>query len=164
MMSLRRNGLLLLACGMLYISMEVVARAVRGELVGWNNVSYLSLAGWSSMWMVLIGGICGLAMVSLGRGGKIKVLWLQCLIGAVLVLGVELMAGLLLNNVLDLSLWSYEGWPLNILGQITLLYLPVWFLLCPVAVWIDMVIGYVFFSEANPGNLISQYLRLFQGR
>jgi len=150
--------------GMLYLAMEVVARAFRGELVTINTWSYTSLVGWSSIWMVFIGGSCALVIGRLNEGHKKMVLWLQCLIGCSFVFLVELLVGLLVNRVFYLNLWDYSSWPLNVCGQVTFLYIPVWFLLCPFVIFLDDVLQYVFFKGMYPESLKELYARLFTGR
>jgi hypothetical protein len=151
--------------GMMYVAMEVVARAFRGEMVGCHGLEYQSLAGWSSIWLVFIGGLCA---VTIGALNETKIIptpvWFQCLVGTIFVFIIEMVMGLILNVWLHLQLWDYSSWPLNILGQVTLVYVPVWFLVCPVAIYVDDVLKYVWFDDHKPKSLLSLYKDLFRGR
>lgn len=126
-----KHAITFVVMGLLYLNMEVVARAVRAELVSVLSVVYLSLAGWTSVWMFFIGGLCGFSVGIIHEYFPSLAIYKQCLLGTIVIYAIEFSAGLVFNIFLSLSLWDYSTWPLNILGQITLLYVPVWFLLCP---------------------------------
>ena len=55
---------------------------------------------------------------------------MRCLIGCVMITGMELALGLLLNCKLRLCVWDYSGLAYNVRGQICPKYSLFWFLLC----------------------------------
>ncbi|MFP4418357.1 MAG: hypothetical protein ACOC41_01330 [Chitinivibrionales bacterium] len=162
-MKFRKNFAVLCFFGGLYLIMELLMRTARMELADWNGLSPLSLAGWTSLWMFPIGGLCGLLIGLLNERRKMPV-WLMAVIGTTGIYVIELVFGLLLNVWLELRLWSYEGWPLTIGDQITFLYLPVWFLLTPLAIWIDDSLRHLLYGKDRPEPLRVIYMNLFKLR
>jgi hypothetical protein len=155
--------------GLIYLDMEIFMRAMRGDLfkAGFHDVKWISLAGWTSLWMFFIGGFSGLFISFLNEGvlrKKKPPLWAQCLAGMTGIFTIEFVTGLICNIWLKFNIWSYEGWPLNIMGQITLMYAPLWFLLTPFILWMDEVIRYHLFDGEKPAPLFSWYKRLFTGK
>lgn len=149
--------------GTVYLALEIVARAFRGELVGMLGLSAPSLAGWTSLWMWPIGGVCGVLVANFHRHLRVP-LWVIGVIGVAAIMAVELAAGLLLNVGLGLALWSYAGWPLNLAGQVCGLYAPIWFLLIPMIVWLDLAVQAVYWDVGAPPTLWYTYSRMFAGR
>ena len=168
MNNFKKSILLFIVMGVVYLNLEIFMRAMRGDLfkAGFHDVKWISLAGWTSLWMFLIGGINGLFIGSLNEGTK-KVpvpLWAQSLIGMLIIFLIEFFSGFILNVRLKLNIWSYKGWPLNIMGQITLLYIPLWFLMIPFVIWLDDIARHLLFQEKKPGTLVSFYKKLFKGQ
>lgn len=60
----------------------------------------------------------------------------RALMGAGVITAVEFILGCLLNLVLGLNVWNYSNLYFNFLGQISLLYSFLWFLLCIPAFWL----------------------------
>ena len=58
-MKLRNEILIFTILGLLYMDMEMAARMMRGELIGYLGLSKYSLAGWTSLWMFFIAGALG---------------------------------------------------------------------------------------------------------
>ncbi len=111
--------------GMVYFTIEGLWRIPQG---GWANIAMLFVGG---ICFVLIGGINQIpAFFSLSMR------W-QALIGAVIVLAVEYIAGLVLNVWMGLGIWDYSSLPLNIHGQICLPFAALWLLLMPFAIWLE---------------------------
>lgn len=167
MNSFKKALLLLSVMGVIYLNLEIFMRAIRGDLlkVGFHGVSWFSFAGWTTLWMFPIGGLCGLFIGALNEiKGKKLPMWLQSLIGMIGVFTIEFITGLFFNVFLGLNLWTYENWPLNIMGQITLLYIPLWYLLVPFVVWVDDLSRYLLFKEEKPLSLIGYYKKLFSGK
>jgi uncharacterized membrane protein len=92
---------------------------------------------------VIIGGINNWFPWSLG-------LLLQSLIGAVAVTFAELVSGIILNIWLGLGVWNYSALPLNLWGQICLLYALLWVPLAAFGVVLDDFLRWVLFDELQP--------------
>ena len=61
---------------------------------------------------------------------KNKKLVLRAASSAALVTAVEFSVGILVNKILNLSIWNYNTMFGNVMGQICPLYSFLWFLLC----------------------------------
>jgi len=149
--------------GFVYLSIEVVFRAIIGDMVGVHKLIFWSLGGWTTLWMLPVGGICG---VLLGLLNEIKILkkcivLTQCLIGTFIVLFVELLLGIIFNLGFGLSLWTYAGWSYNILGQICLPFAIIWFFLCPFVFWLDDFLRFALYGEDAKYSVLVPYRKLF---
>ena len=72
-----------LVFGSIYLNLEVFSKAYNGDLIGFNGISKWSLCGWTSLWMFLVGGLCGVIIGSLNDNPRYNNLriWQQVLIG-----------------------------------------------------------------------------------
>lgn len=163
MKSWKKNLTLFIIFGCMYLIIELFMRMFRGELVGINGLSYMSLAGWTSIWMLPIGGSCIFIIGYLNEKWTMPI-WLQVLLGTLSVFIIEFLTGLFFNIWLGLHLWDYSTWPANIMGQITLLYLPAWGLLCSIGIWVDDLLRHVWDKKEFDTSLIDIYKSLFTGR
>ncbi len=128
-----KSFILMLIGGSIYYSLEVLFR------------------GHSHWTMALLGGLCFICI------GAINIffswdmpLWKQVLIGAVIITVIEFIAGLILNIWLKLNIWDYSNMPLNVMGQICLPFMALWFFLSIVAVILDDYLRYWLFGEEKP--------------
>lgn len=101
--------------------------------------------------MMIVGGICFLMCGALNEhvGWDMPFL-LQMLLGCLIITGVELISGLILNVWLGLDIWNYANLPLNLWGQICVLFMAAWFLLSAVAIVLDDYLRYWIFGEEKP--------------
>lgn len=151
-----------LVFGSIYMNVEIAARAFGGELVGYEGIKFLSFMGYTSLWMFLIGGFCGIIIGSLNDHPKYYNLkmWQQVLIGGTFITLIELFSGIFFNIFLGLNLWDYSGDEFNFLGQIELKNCIWWYLLPIVIIWLDDVLSYYFYREEKPENLLSYFIKL----
>ena len=89
--------------------------------------------------MMAIGGLC---LVLVGGINQVPAFYhlsmrVQAILGSLIVLAVELAAGLVFNVWLGWGLWDYSHMPLNFMGQICALYWFLWLLLMPFAIWLE---------------------------
>ena len=77
-------------------------------------------------------------------------LLIQMLIGTFIITLMEFIFGCIFNLLLNLNVWDYYDLPFNIMGQICLPYMFLWFLLSPVCIVVDDYIRYLFFNEEKP--------------
>ena len=75
--------------------------------------------------MLLTGGLCFL-LIYLCAARLHAALWQKCLLSAAMVTTAELLVGLLVNRVLGWGVWDYSALPMNLGGQICLLYSLYW--------------------------------------
>ncbi len=105
---------------------EVMYGAIRA---GWNG--HWNLHGRSSPWMMLDYGLMGLVLMPMAVRLKQAHLSLPARAFAymLVIYAVEYVSGIFFTNVLGLHVWSYEGIPYNLHGQIMLYSAPVWYFL-----------------------------------
>ncbi len=95
--------------------------------------------------MLLTGGVCFLLIYLVATRLTLP-LPLSGLFCAALITAVELLAGLLVNRALGWNVWDYSSLPLNLSGQICLLYSFYWLLLSIPAVALCRLLRRVLFS------------------
>lgn len=107
--------------------------------------------GHSHWTMAVLGGICFVLIGSINEFFPWEMpLVLQGLIGATVVTVLEFYAGVVLNLWLGLGIWDYSGLPLNLLGQICVMYSILWIPLAVVAVILDDWLRHRLFGEEWP--------------
>lgn len=122
--------------------------------------------GWAWVGMVVIGGLCFVLVGAMNqrRWFYTAPMWYQCLAGTIVILLVEFVSGCILNLWLGLRIWDYSRLPLNVCGQICLPFAALWFLLVPVAVWLEDQLRARLWHEGKRYTLGSIYRELFTGR
>ena len=105
-MKIWKNCLLFYTGGTVYLSLELLYR------------------GRSHGSMFMAGGLCFLLIGHLNRVEPRLPLPLRALVGAAIVTGVELAAGMLVNR--QYQVWDYRDQPGNFMGQICPLFSALW--------------------------------------
>lgn len=107
--------------GVMYVALEVFYR------------------GYSHPSMFIVGGLCGVLVGAINQHPRFyhAPVYLQSIIGALIVLCVEFVSGCILNLWLGLGVWDYSDQPGNILGQICPVFGLLWFLIMPLAIWAE---------------------------
>ena len=145
-----RNVLKILAIwflmGMVYFVIEGIWRIPKG---GYANIS-----------MLAVGGLCGLLIGSINQIPKFynMSVWRQAVIGTVIVLIIEYIAGYILNIKMGLDIWDYSDMYFNVNGQICLEFGLLWFLLMPAAIWLEDYIRFKFWGEGEGYGLKDVYM------
>lgn len=107
--------------------------------------------GYTHWTMGIVGGFC---FVLIGLINEVFTfcmpLWKQDLIATVLVTIVEFISGYIINIVFQLNVWDYSDVPFNVMGQICLPYMGLWFLLANVAIIVDDLIRWKLFHDEKP--------------
>ncbi len=80
--------------------------------------------------MFFAGGIILILLFFIAQEFKKAPLITKCLSGAVIITAVEFIFGIIFNLKYHMNVWDYSNLPLNLSGQICLLYSCLWFLLC----------------------------------
>ena len=109
------------ALGAVYVALEILFR------------------GRSHPAMLIVGGLCGVLVGAINqRPGFYRApVFVQAMIGALVVLAVEFVSGCILNLWLGLGIWDYSNLPGNVLGQICPVFGLLWFLIMPLAIWAE---------------------------
>ena len=163
----RKHICIFFIMGLAYMLMEVFFRWFGKSMVGFEvgdmSHSFMSATGWTSVWMMLVGGLCGFLIGRLNeveRSRRLPLLF-QCLIGTVcIVLPIELFSGIILNIWLELGIWDYSNQFANVLGQICLKNGIAFFCIAPFAIWLDDALRHYIYKEEQPKTLMMTYLRL----
>lgn len=151
-----------------YIGIEVIWGAMNGALKNFEDKTFFSLCGFSSVWMGLLGGVIFLLLGKINEFKYIRdkfPLALQCLLGALVITLLEFIAGIILNVWLKFDIWDYEGLPLAhlFLNQINLFHSILWFFLSTLAFWLDDALRWVMYKlgKVQSCNKIYNFFWLF---
>lgn len=107
--------------------------------------------GYSYPSMFVVGGVCFLIIGGLNNYLPWEIgIVRQALMGGAAVTTVELAPGVVLNIWLGLGIWDYSGLPLNLWGQICLLYSLLWVALSAVGILLDDYLRWKLFGEQRP--------------
>ena len=77
-------------------------------------------------------------------------LFIQSIIGAIIVTVFEFITGCIVNLWLGLNVWDYSSEPLNVMGQICLPFTLIWIVLSCIAIILDDYLRYYIFNEEKP--------------
>ena len=107
--------------------------------------------GYSHWTMFLLGGFC---FVLIGLINEIFTFQIplvkQMLISTVIITVAEFVSGCIVNLWLGWGIWDYSELPLNVMGQICLLYSVLWFFLSALAIILDDWLRHWLFGEEKP--------------
>lgn len=94
--------------------------------------------------MVLLGGVCFLILYNLYARFPTMSLPEYCVFGSLIITSLEYVMGCVVNLYFDWNVWDYSDLPLNIMGQVCLLYSVYWGLLCvPMNYIFRLISGYL---------------------
>ena len=105
---------------------------------------------YSHISMLIAGGICFVLIGNLNRKRKDMSLVGQMFLSAIIITGIELVTGLIVNVWLGLEVWDYSSLPYNFMGQICLLYTNIWFFLSILGILLDDYTRYWLMGEEKP--------------
>lgn len=101
--------------------------------------------------MFIVGGI---SFIFCGSINEIfdwdMLIWKQMLICAAGITAIEFISGIIINIIFKLNVWDYSNLPLNVMGQVCLLYSFLWFILSFAAIALDDWLRYLLFDEEKP--------------
>ena len=137
---------IIMKCGLVYMLLEVIFSAVTGFFikdVPLDDVSFWSLWGRTSLWMLILGGLMGLVVGSLNETKYKPPVVAQAFMAGIIITVSEFLFGMIFNVGLGLNVWTYEGVPYSLLNQISLPSSIMWFLLAPFGIWLEDRIRYI---------------------
>lgn len=107
--------------------------------------------GYSHWTMYLLGGFCFLCIGLINEffTWEIKI-WKQAIYGTALITVLEFFSGCIINIWLGWNVWDYSNVPFNILGQICLPYIILWFPLSAAGIILDDWLRHFLFKEEKP--------------
>ncbi len=108
--------------------------------------------GYTHVTMFVLGGVLFLALGALNENllDWDTPLFIQGLIGAVVVTSAELISGIVLNLWLGMNVWSYSDIPFNFMGQICIPFSLLWVPVSMAAIVLDDYIRFWLFGERRP--------------
>lgn len=121
--------------------MEIILFYIGGALYTLMEVLWRGHTHWT---MYVLGGMC---FVIIGLLNEYKFSWkgslfVQSLIGAAVITGLEFITGCIVNRWLGWNVWDYSNLPFNLLGQICLYFSLLWLPLSTVCIVSDDWIRY----------------------
>lgn len=105
------------------ISCGICLFLLGGMLYNFIEILWRGRTHWS---MFLVGGVCFRLIGKIYSVFSKINLFARCLLSSVAVTAVEFLSGCYFNLHLKLEVWNYAGRPLNICGQVCLLYSFFW--------------------------------------
>ncbi len=132
------NIILFLIGGLIYYGIEFL----------WKTFVSSGTCHWS---MFILGGLC---FILIGRINE-DTPWEESIIiqgikGTIIITMLEFIFGYFLNILYHLNIWDYSNMPLNIMGQVCVPFMGIWFVLSLIAIVIDDVIRWKLFKEEKP--------------
>jgi len=155
-MKIKKHLMLFTIFALLYMNIEVIIGAFFYPLG-----KYGALMGRTSLWMGLLGGISGLFIGMLNEKTKLSI-FKQTVISAIFITTIEFITGYILNIKLEFAIWDYSMLPLNVMGQICLLFIGLWLILAPLGIFIDDFVRHYIYGEEKPSKLIDHYKALIK--
>jgi uncharacterized membrane protein len=161
---MKKLGVLFLIYGAFYICLEVFFGALFGdtlkELDPNRGYIYAALIGRSSIYMFIVGGLSGILLGLINEMDwfrkQLNMFW-SSIVGAFVVLVVEFFSGCILNLGLGFKIWDYSSLPLNLLGQICLLFGFLWMILYPFVCWLDDMLRFYFYFKGARYSILEAY-------
>lgn len=118
--------------GMVYYFMEIFTR----------NYSHYS--------MIICGGFCTVLCGAINQIKRdIGIIW-QMIISSIIITLLEFITGYIVNIKLKIGVWDYSYLPLNIMGQVCLIYSMLWMVLSVVIIFVDDGIRHFLYNEELP--------------
>ena len=125
-----------------YITMFLAGGLVYGAI----EVMYRGYTHWS---MMLLGGLCFLVCDIIDMRLPSYRVVARVTICAALFTVLEYVTGLIVNVCLGWDIWDYSRLPLNLQGQICLLFSVVWFGIAFIAIWLDTQLRHILLEVSN---------------
>jgi len=97
--------------------------------------------------MFVLGGLCFVIIAGFSR--KIPLL-ARMTAGAGIITALEFVCGVIVNIWLQQAVWDYSHMPLNVMGQVCLLFTVFWFWLTLPGIWLGGYLKYRLFGESKP--------------
>lgn len=101
--------------------------------------------------MFIVGGLCFILIGGINSYLSYDMpLIYQMLISSVIITVLEFISGCIVNLWLKIGVWDYSRMPFNVLGQICLLFMIIWFFLSAVGIFLDDFVRWKMFGEEKP--------------
>lgn len=109
------------------IKWDMVVFLIGGVTYAMIEIMWRGNTHWT---MVLLGGLCFLTLYKLFGYMSNYSLMEKCVLGAIVITALEFVVGCIVNLIFHMNVWNYSRMPLNLSGQICILYSTLWGFLC----------------------------------
>lgn len=109
------------------IKWDMVVFLIGGVTYAMIEIMWRGNTHWT---MVLLGGLCFLTLYKLFGYMSNYSLMEKCVLGAIVITALEFLVGCIVNLIFHMNVWNYSRMPLNLSGQICILYSTLWGFLC----------------------------------
>lgn len=109
------------------IKWDMVVFLIGGVTYAMIEIMWRGNTHWT---MVLLGGLCFLTLYKLFGYMSNYSLIEKCVLGAIVITALEFIVGCIVNLIFHMNVWNYSRMPLNLSGQICILYSTLWGFLC----------------------------------
>ena len=126
----------------------IVLAIIGGLLYYLIEIAFRGYSHWS---MMILGAWCFIALGMLNEVIPWEMpLYLQIVIGEIIVLVSEFITGCIVNLWLGWNVWDYSNLPGNLFGQISWQFAIIWLPLILFAIILDDWVRWKFFNEETP--------------
>ena len=130
------------------IAKHCILFSIGGFVYGAIEILY---RGFTHPTMYIVGGLC---FVLIGLINEVfswdTPFLLQMFLSALLITTIEFVSGCIINIVYQMDVWDYSQLWGNILGQIAIPFMGMWFLLSAFAIVADDMLRFILFNESKP--------------
>lgn len=109
------------------IKWDMVVFLIGGVTYAMIEIMWRGNTHWT---MLLLGGLCFLTLYKLFGYMSNYSLIEKCVLGAIVITALEFIVGCIVNLTFHMNVWNYSRMPLNLSGQICILYSTLWGFLC----------------------------------
>ena len=102
---------------------KIILFSVGAAGYGLLEILWRGFTHWS---MLTAGGICFLFFAKIAEKLKNTGIIIKGIIGSLFITAIELIFGIIFNIILKKNVWDYSKLPLNLGGQICVLYSAIW--------------------------------------
>jgi hypothetical protein len=150
--------------GLFGLDVEIIMRALSGDMIAYDNSIYIAFKGWTSVWMIVVYG-CGFTLIGLlnelEKYCRLPMI-IQTIFGGLLIGLVELIFGIIFNIYpFQLNLWEYLD-KYNILNQVCLRNYLLFTISIPFAIWLYDIIGWYLYNEDWKYNILDNYRQILK--
>lgn len=131
-----------------YLLKELFLFVLGGLVYMFIEILWRGHTHWS---MGIVGGLCFVLMGLINELFSYEMyMEVQAIISSIIITILEFISGVIINIKLGWNVWDYSNLPFNIMGQICLLFMILWFFLSFVGIWLDDFIRWKLFKEEKP--------------
>lgn len=117
-----------------------------GVLYGLIELLFRGRTHWT---MLIAGGVCSCILYTISTKSSERE-WKKWIMGGASITAVEFVTGGIVNLHLGWNVWDYSHLPVNLMGQICLLFSVLWVLLCIPAMWLCRACHHAIHGKVRP--------------